>query len=384
MAENLRVKIDLSDAKLKSEAVTSIAPAPPEVVYHYNRILIALIITGWILYAAYHFIFSEHNNNSVPEPRLPAEQTLSVKPDSVARLQNNAQPDSDSHAEPSHKEILVHPSDPQPLADNKEPAVTDETILNKEKVPQQTTRPVQETETQATPPVDTRKAIEISTLVDKPIPSETDLTEASLPKDDKSTLATDRQEISQTAELLSKETEISEPVSPPVSSDKTILTDVGKSTTSPAASEDKGTRLQENSAVLTTAEFIASEKTSVAAAATVPVKIVSDKLSRVQLTSSVYKKEPVDQLPSVITGSEKKASKIYLFTQLDNSKGSTIEHQWWYNDKLILRKKFTASGDRWRCYSSKNIGKFRQGEWLIKVVDQNGELMAQAAFEFKI
>lgn len=381
MAENLRVKIDLSDAKLKSEAVTSIAPAPPEVVYHYNRIIIALIITGWILYAAYHFIFSEHNNHSVPEPRLPAEQTLSEKPDSVARLQNNAQPDSDSHAETSPKEIVLHPSDPQPLADNKEPAVTDEAILNKEKVPQQTTRPVQqtETETQATSPVDTRQAAGISTLVDKPIPSETDLTEASLPKDDKSTLATELQEISQTAELLSKETEISESVSPPVPSDKTILTDVGKSTTRPAASENKGTRLQENSAVLTTEEFIASEKTSAAA-----VKIVSDKLSRVQLTSSVYKKEPVDQLPSVITGSEEKASKIYLFTQLDNSKGSTIEHQWWYNDKLILRRKFTASGDRWRCYSSKNISKFRQGEWLIKVVDQNGDLMAQAAFEFKI
>ena len=114
------------------------------------------------------------------------------------------------------------------------------------------------------------------------------------------------------------------------------------------------------------------------------IKIFSNKLSRVKLVSNIYKKEPVNELSYLVTGPEDRAEKVYLFTQLDNSNGNTIEHQWWYDGKIISRKKFTALGDRWRCYSSKNIGKFQQGKWLLKVIDQNEKLLSTINFKYQI
>ncbi len=114
------------------------------------------------------------------------------------------------------------------------------------------------------------------------------------------------------------------------------------------------------------------------------IKIFSNKLSRVKLVSNIYKKEPVNELSYLVTGPEDRAEKVYLFTQLDNSKGNTIEHQWWYDGKIISRKKFTALGDRWRCYSSKNIVKSQQGKWLLKVVDQNEKLLSTISFQYQI
>jgi hypothetical protein len=358
MAEKLSVKIDLSEATPKSETVTSIAPAPPEVVYHYDRIFVALIVSIGILYTVYQFIFSEHNNSNVPETHLQAEQTLSETPDSVTGIPDKAKPATDDRADSLQEEVLTHKSDLQLSADNKEPSANNKPSANKKIVQQQTT-PAQETETQATRPIDTNTSIEISTVVDKPEPTEPDLNKPDLNKPD----------LNKIVKTVPKQ-----------SRDKTVATDISKT-----AREQNLAILRKpgSSQEITDSAAVPAEIKTIPAAIA-PVKILSDKLSRVQLTSSVYKKEPVDQLSSVIIGNEERATKIYLFTQLDNSKGSTIEHQWWYNGKLISRRKITAWGNRWRCYSSKNINKYRQGDWLVKVLDNNGKLLAETAFEFKI
>ncbi len=114
------------------------------------------------------------------------------------------------------------------------------------------------------------------------------------------------------------------------------------------------------------------------------IQTFSDDLSRVLLVSNIYKKEPVNKLSYWVTGPADRAEKVYLFTQLDNSTGKKIEHQWWYQGKMLSNKKFTALGKRWRCYSSKNIGKFQQGKWMIKVLDENGQLLSSVNFYYQI
>lgn len=112
------------------------------------------------------------------------------------------------------------------------------------------------------------------------------------------------------------------------------------------------------------------------------IKVSSSKLNRVILAENIYKKEPVGLLSNKVTGDKKKAKKVYLFTEINKSKGQFIEHQWWYQGNLISTKKFKILGDRWRCYSSKNLGQLQQGEWLAKVIDANGEILASVNFKY--
>jgi hypothetical protein len=114
------------------------------------------------------------------------------------------------------------------------------------------------------------------------------------------------------------------------------------------------------------------------------IQIFSNDLSRVVLSEGIYKKEPVNELSSTVTGTQEKAKKVYIFTQWDNNKRKVIEHQWWYQGKLLSRKKFIALGNRWRCYSSKNIDKFHQGDWTIKIVDTSGKMLSSIKFHYKL
>jgi len=114
------------------------------------------------------------------------------------------------------------------------------------------------------------------------------------------------------------------------------------------------------------------------------IQVFSSKLSRVQLVSNIYKKEPVNKLSYFVMGPADRAKKVYLFTQLNNITGQLIEHQWWYKGEMKFSKKFTALGKRWRCSSSKNLSRFEQGKWLIKVLDENQKLLSSVNFQYNI
>ncbi|MCK5515489.1 MAG: DUF2914 domain-containing protein [Desulfobulbaceae bacterium] len=114
------------------------------------------------------------------------------------------------------------------------------------------------------------------------------------------------------------------------------------------------------------------------------IQINSNNLSRVLLVSNIYKKEPLNELSYNVYGKEDRAEKIYLFTQVNNNVGQTIEHQWWYQGKMVHKRKFTILGKRWRCYSSKNIGKFQQGQWLIKVMDEKNNILSTVHFQYQV
>jgi hypothetical protein len=114
------------------------------------------------------------------------------------------------------------------------------------------------------------------------------------------------------------------------------------------------------------------------------VNIFTSKLSRVVLAGGVYQKEPNNLLDYQVTGSSQKAQKVYLFTQLNDSAGESFRHEWWYDGQLIHTIKFKAFGKRWRCFSTKNLGKFQQGEWMVKVVNQKDQLLSTVTFNYKV
>ena len=421
MAEKLSIKIDLSKAKPKAESKKvakekldkSIAAAPPDVVYHYDRIFIALLATVGILYVVYHFVFGEHNggNNGIEiqKPQHQVEQFRKESSDTAASTQKPTTSEPLNIPEFSHQKESSLVTDIQQAAEHSENS-------------QQKTKPVTSTGSSASE-AENVSTVNLSNLEPADTP-ETDLSEAdisgalktvSVPPAEpagKTPAAENAAEISQTIE----HSVITEAVDTELSTDKTSaaapeITDIDeapaiKSDSNMVAERSEDSAIPKNEPINSTAlaeqdieEALTSQDSPDKTQDTIAVQaetnteinkipaaaeILSERLSRVQLTSSVYKKEPVDKLSSIIIGSEDQATKIYLFTQLNNSKGSTIEHQWWYQGKLIISKKFTALGNRWRCYSSKNISKYRQGEWQVKIVDEKGILMAHTAFEFKI
>lgn len=114
------------------------------------------------------------------------------------------------------------------------------------------------------------------------------------------------------------------------------------------------------------------------------IQIHSKDLNRVLLVSDINKKEPANELSYIVTGRKDSAKKTYLFTQIDNRVGQSIEHQWWYKGKIRHKIKFSILGKRWRCYSSKNIGKLQQGKWQVKVVDETGEVLSTVNFKYQV
>ncbi len=423
MAEKLSIQIDLSEKKAAVETLASIAPAPPDVVYHYDRIFVALIVTVGILYAAYYFIFGDNNEN-VTEPPYQTAQTLAVNPKPATNSNDAVPPDPGEQmpmATDTAPEITPAIASKQPV---QLPAQEHEQQLsvNKQEFQAPDTSPFLEPEPEPEPEQtqdlsdnnmsigsdtskeksDFSKAVKtaLNQSTDRPIPN--------LP-------TADVQLGSDPTALISQTKSIDNDVT-----DKSMNIDIreaGNGNSAPTSAKEQWDKQQQANETqanpaenLKTPEITNTQTRSQnvqeipvkqntantminSASVTpeteksskiIPVQVLSNKLSRVQLTSSVYKKEPVDQLSSPVIGNKTQATKIYLFTQLDNSKGSSIEHQWWHKGKLVSKKKFTALGNRWRCYSSKNISKYRQGDWQLKVVDENGKLMAETAFEFKI
>lgn len=147
------------------------------------------------------------------------------------------------------------------------------------------------------------------------------------------------------------------------------------------AQDPDSSRLQK---VKPTAKKEENDKTNPVSASHEFIKINSSKLSRVILAENIYQKEPLGLLSNKVTGVKKSAKKVYLFTEINKSKGQSIEHQWWYQGNLISAKKFTILGDRWRCYSSKNLDQLQQGEWLTKVINANGEILASVNFNYLV
>lgn len=94
-------------------------------------------------------------------------------------------------------------------------------------------------------------------------------------------------------------------------------------------------------------------------------------LYRTTFTSGVKSREPVDVLKALPS----RQKKVFFFTEIIGAKGRTIAHQWYYNGTHMADVPFAIKGDRWRTWSSKNIGTNTSGVWQVKVVAENGCLL---------
>ncbi|MDC0664290.1 DUF2914 domain-containing protein [Marinobacter sp. SS21] len=111
------------------------------------------------------------------------------------------------------------------------------------------------------------------------------------------------------------------------------------------------------------------------------VAILSPQLVRVQLTSGLNAKEPVDELPASIELPENELLRIYLFTETRNLNGKLVYHDWSRNGRRMARVPIRLYSDTMRASSSKFIDRHMLGFWRVTVVNARGEVYASVEFD---
>lgn len=105
-------------------------------------------------------------------------------------------------------------------------------------------------------------------------------------------------------------------------------------------------------------------------------------INRAQFTSEISNREPTDMLEGNIYAAGEQAKRVYFFTEIFGLANATIRHQWYFNDQLIVEVPITIRGERWRCYSLKHLPITMLGQWKVKVVDQNENVLVEEQFNF--
>lgn len=115
---------------------------------------------------------------------------------------------------------------------------------------------------------------------------------------------------------------------------------------------------------------------------TVPgsMRILSEHLTRAQLTSGLADKEPVDELPRILTMTPEGLLRVYLFTETHNLKDAPHFHDWYHEGERVARVRILPYTDQMRASSSKYVDRHMLGQWRVEVVTANGKVLAWGEF----
>ena len=103
-------------------------------------------------------------------------------------------------------------------------------------------------------------------------------------------------------------------------------------------------------------------------------------VSRASFTIGVDNREPVIMVDSISSDSY---NSISFFTELTDLGGSSVTHQWMYNDKVMFEKTFDVGGPRWRVWTSKTLIPSWTGTWTVNVLDADRSVLESKSFEYQ-
>jgi hypothetical protein len=101
--------------------------------------------------------------------------------------------------------------------------------------------------------------------------------------------------------------------------------------------------------------------------------VVSNHLKRALFTTGIVKREPVDDIDSLTTDTER----IYFFTEVAGLQDKTIRHRWIYDNEVRMELPIAIGGPNWRVYSIKRLPSAWTGEWTVLVVDEDGNVLGK-------
>jgi len=103
-------------------------------------------------------------------------------------------------------------------------------------------------------------------------------------------------------------------------------------------------------------------------------------IKRAVLAQESINKEPGGEIKFPFLVNKEKARGITYFTELVNMKGDSVYHEWIMNDKLVYKKKINILGDRWRVSTRKLFTYSSAGEWQVRVITEQGDILHELSF----
>lgn len=102
-----------------------------------------------------------------------------------------------------------------------------------------------------------------------------------------------------------------------------------------------------------------------------------------RLSTGIRNREPVDTAPELIPMNPEGLIRLFLFTELKDLKGESIHHDWYRDGQRVARVTMTPQLERLKAHSSKYINGNMRGNWRVEVIKDDGELLAETAFEVR-
>lgn len=104
-------------------------------------------------------------------------------------------------------------------------------------------------------------------------------------------------------------------------------------------------------------------------------------VSRAILTYKINNKEPAGETVRNVEVNHKKPIWVYYFTELNAMKGNKVYHEWLKNGSVVSKQELVVSGDSWRTSSRRLLSDSERGNWVVRLVDKNGQLLNEKKFK---
>lgn len=112
------------------------------------------------------------------------------------------------------------------------------------------------------------------------------------------------------------------------------------------------------------------------------INILEPSVKRFLLARSVVNREPRGDLSEISLNAESSAA-VWAYSEIVDKQGSRFQYVWLHGGKRIVTVAVNVEDNRWRSYSSKIFNQSMTGAWRVELQDGEGRLMASADFIFK-
>lgn len=113
------------------------------------------------------------------------------------------------------------------------------------------------------------------------------------------------------------------------------------------------------------------------------VRLLSERITHAQLSRGIRARQPTEVAPAIIDMGEETLITVYLFTELNKLRGTTLYYDWYLEGKRKARVVVRPQLNSMMAYSSKYIDPFMRGNWQVKVQTSAGEPLARGEFEVR-
>lgn len=96
-------------------------------------------------------------------------------------------------------------------------------------------------------------------------------------------------------------------------------------------------------------------------------QILDESVTRYVTAAGVKDREPVGSLDT-LTHRKGGMARVYVFADVQNFKGETIQYHWYQNDNLLAKVDIEVKGNRWRNKTFQTIGPAMTGTWRVELM----------------